>query len=92
MCGWSASKQRESEYSIEVCCVELTAVFKKVEDRYVGWIEELPGAITEGDTLAEAHENIIEAAQMVLEANHELSGSPMPAEISLKEKVSLVAV
>jgi predicted RNase H-like HicB family nuclease len=34
--------------------MELTAVFKKVPEGYIGWVEELPGANTQGKTLEEA--------------------------------------
>lgn len=42
--------------------------------------------------MAEAQENLIEAIQMTLEANHELNGTPIPAEFYFKKKVSLVTV
>ncbi len=51
---------------------ELHAVFRKVREGYVGFIEELPGANTQGDTLDEARVNLAEAAQLVLEANRAL--------------------
>jgi predicted RNase H-like HicB family nuclease len=69
--------------------MELTAVYRKVPEGYIAWVEELPGANTQGSTLAEAQENLIEAAQMVLETNHDLIGTPLPTEFSLREKVSL---
>ena len=71
--------------------MELTAVFKKVPEGYIAWVEELPGANTQGATLAEARENLIEAMVMAFEANHKLSGTPVPEEFSLKEKISLAA-
>jgi predicted RNase H-like HicB family nuclease len=51
----------------------LTAVFKKVPERYIAFVEELPGANTQGATLEEARENLREAVQLVLEANRELA-------------------
>ena len=71
--------------------MELTAIFKKVPEGYIAWVEELPGANTQGASLAEARENLIEAVMMAFEANHELSGAPVPEEFSLKEKISLAA-
>ena len=53
--------------------MELTAVFKEVDGIYIAYVEELPGANTQGATLAEARENLREAVQMVIEANRELS-------------------
>ena len=50
--------------------LKLTAVFQKVsEEGYIGFVEELPGANTQGATLAEARENLQEAVALVLEAN-----------------------
>lgn len=52
--------------------LQLTAVFQKVPEGYIGFVEELPGANTQGATLEEARENLQEAIAMVLEANREL--------------------
>ena len=51
---------------------EFTAVFKKVAEGYVGFVEELPGANTQGSTLEEARTNLREAVQLVIEANKAL--------------------
>ena len=51
----------------------LTAVFKKVPEGYIGFVEELPGANTQGETLEEARENLREAAELVVEANRALA-------------------
>ena len=50
--------------------MKFTAVFMAVPEGYIGFVEELPGANTQGDTLEEARENLQEAVQMVLDANH----------------------
>lgn len=48
--------------------VELTAVFLKApEGGYVAFVEELPGANTQGETLEEARDNLREAVELVLE-------------------------
>lgn len=52
---------------------QLTAVFEKSEYGYIGYIEELPGANTQGKTLAETRQNLIEAVALVLQANRELA-------------------
>lgn len=49
--------------------MQLTAVYLKVPEGYVGFVEELPGANTQGATLEEARINLQEAVQLVLEAN-----------------------
>ena len=52
---------------------EFTAVFRKVPEGYIGFVEELPGANTQGSTLEEARTNLEEAVALVLEANRLLS-------------------
>ena len=53
--------------------IPFTAVFHKTDDWWVAWVEELPGAHTQGKTLEEARENLKEAVSMILEANRERS-------------------
>lgn len=55
--------------------ITLTTVFQKVPEGYIGYVEELPGANTQGDTLEEARENLEEAIELVLEANRQLAES-----------------
>ena len=52
--------------------MELTAVFREVREGYVAWVEELPGANSQGATLEEARANLKEAVELILEANREL--------------------
>jgi predicted RNase H-like HicB family nuclease len=51
----------------------LTAVFQKVPEGYIAFVEELPGANTQGKTLTEARANLQEAVTLVLEANRFLA-------------------
>jgi predicted RNase H-like HicB family nuclease len=53
--------------------LEFTAVFQKVPEGYIGFVEELPGANTQGATLDEARYNLEEAIVLVLEANRLLA-------------------
>jgi predicted RNase H-like HicB family nuclease len=53
--------------------MQFTAVYMQVPEGYIAFIEELPGANTQGATLEEAKENLAEAATMVLQANRELA-------------------
>ncbi len=49
---------------------DFTAVFQEAEEGgYIAFVEELPGAITQGETLDEARENLAEAIRLILEAN-----------------------
>lgn len=51
----------------------LTAVYMKVPEGYVGFVEELPGANTQGATIEETRENLCEAVELVLAANRVLA-------------------
>ncbi len=53
--------------------IKLTAVFQEVPEGYIGFVEELPGANTQGATLEEARANLQEAIALVLEANRTLA-------------------
>lgn len=50
-----------------------TAVFEKVNEWYVGYVEELPGANTQGKTLEEARANLREATELILLTNREIA-------------------
>ena len=49
------------------------AVYEQHGKWWIAYVEELPGANTQGETLEEARENLKEAIQLVLEANRELA-------------------
>ena len=49
-----------------------TAVFEKVNNWYIGYVEELPGANTQGKTLDEVRSNLKEAISLILKSNKEL--------------------
>ena len=44
-----------------------------VPEGYIGFVAEIPGAHSQGETLDEVRENLREAVQLVLEANRELA-------------------
>jgi predicted RNase H-like HicB family nuclease len=65
-----------------------TAVFERAkEGGYVAFVEELPGAITEGETLEEARENLKEAIQLILEANRELALKDVDRDHIIRERI-----
>jgi predicted RNase H-like HicB family nuclease len=69
--------------------MELTAVYIQVPEGYIGFVEELPGANTQGDTLDEVRENLKEAVQLVLEANRELAERSLVGQKVSKEPFAL---
>jgi len=69
----------------------LTAVYIKVQEGYVAFIEELPGANTQGETVDEARENLNEAVALVLEANRVLCEQTLEGAAVIRETSVLPA-
>jgi predicted RNase H-like HicB family nuclease len=69
--------------------MKLTAVYMKVPEGYVAFVEQLPGANTQGDTLEEARANLQEAVTIVLEANRELSEQSLKSADVIREVLDL---
>ncbi len=70
---------------------KLTKVFQKVTEGYIGFVEELPGANTQGNTLEEVRVNLEEAIELVLEANRILAEEQLQGQEVIRESVSLSA-
>ena len=66
-----------------------TAVFEQHGDWWIGYVEELPGANTQGQTLDEARANLREAVQLVLEANRELARREAAGRDVVREELVL---
>lgn len=71
--------------------LNLTAVFLKVPEGYVGFVEELPGANTQGTTLEEARTNLEEAVALVLEANRVIAQESVHGEDVIREPLRISA-
>lgn len=71
--------------------VQFTAVFQNVPEGYIGFVEELPGANTQGATLAEARANLQEAVVLVLEANRALAEEQLSGADVIREPLKLSA-
>jgi predicted RNase H-like HicB family nuclease len=67
----------------------LNAVYLKVPEGYVGFVEELPGANTQGETLEEARENLREAVALVIEANRSLAEETAQGEDVIREPLRI---
>ena len=71
----------------------LTAVYQKAaEGGYIGFVEESPGAITQGETLEETRENLQEAIALVLEGNRILAEEALLGQEAIREPLLLQAV
>ncbi|MSO36550.1 MAG: type II toxin-antitoxin system HicB family antitoxin [Acidobacteria bacterium] len=71
--------------------LQFTAVFRKVPEGYIGFVEELPGANTQGATLEEARTNLQEAIELVLQANRELSAESATGGEVIREPIKVSA-
>jgi len=71
--------------------LKLTAVFQEAEEGgYIGFVEELPGVNTQGDSLEETKTNLLEALDMVLAAQRELSEVGLGNKKVIRESLELV--
>ena len=71
---------------------KLTVVFRKPKYGYIAYVEELPGVNTQGKTLKETKKNLIEAIQLVLEANRQMAEEEQTGVEVIKEQLGEVAV
>lgn len=73
--------------------LKLTAIYEEAEEGgYVGYIAELPGANTQGETLEETRENLKEAVELLLECYREEAANRInPSSKIKKEELFLKA-
>jgi len=70
-----------------------TAVFEEVPSSegggYCAYVEELPGANTQGETLEDARANLKEAIKLLLETRREMLGEEVGPHRIIREKISV---
>jgi len=71
--------------------MKLTAVFQKVPEGFIGFVEELPGANTQARTLEQARANLAEAVELVLDANRALAEESIKGKEVIREPLVLPA-
>tara|TARA_B100000959_G_scaffold276643_1_gene331692 strand:- start:504 stop:728 length:225 start_codon:yes stop_codon:yes gene_type:complete len=71
--------------------INLTAVFEKSPHGYIGYVEELPGANTQGETLDKTKSNLMEAVQLVLESNRQLAEEENKGKEIIKEPFGVLS-
>ena len=70
--------------------LKFTAIYEKADEGgYIGYVAELPGANTQGETLEETRENLKEAVSLLLEcyrdeAEKHLTDSSMKEDLILQ--------
>jgi predicted RNase H-like HicB family nuclease len=71
--------------------LQLTAVFRRVPEGYIAFVEELPGANSQGTTLEEARRNLREAVGLVLDANRTLTAEATAGAEVIRESLKITA-
>lgn len=66
-----------------------TGVFEKVEDWYIGYVQELPGANAQGKTLEEARENLREAIELILTSNRERAETELSGKDVIRQEIKV---
>ncbi len=71
--------------------LQCTAVFRRVPEGYIAFIEEFPGANTQGASLEEARTNLREAVALVVEANRVLAREDIGSGAVIRESLTVTA-
>ena len=70
--------------------MKLTAIFEPAkEGGYTCFVEEVPSAISQGETLDEAKANLMDALKLVLECQREIAEKDL-SPYALREPIDLI--
>ena len=69
----------------------LTAIYHKVREGYIGIVEEVPGANSQGETLEEVRANLREAVELIIDANRALAGEEIDGAEVIREPLKVTA-
>ncbi len=70
--------------------MKLTAIIEKSDDGwYVGQLEEMPAVLSQGKTIIELKENLLDALQLLLEANREATSINYADKNVVREQLSV---
>jgi predicted RNase H-like HicB family nuclease len=64
------------------------ATIEKRDKWYIGWVDAVPGAFSQGKTIKEVEENLKESIQLILESQRELKSQKTGGEI-LKRRIQV---
>jgi predicted RNase H-like HicB family nuclease len=70
--------------------IALTAVFEEVKGGFIGYVEELPGANTQGKTIEETKRNLKEAIGLVLESYRQINEEENKGKQVVKEPFGIL--
>ena len=66
---------------------KFTALIEKKGDWWIGFVEELPGANTQGRSESEIRENLKEAIKLVINANREIARRETKGKTVIREEI-----
>ncbi|HLQ88899.1 MAG TPA: type II toxin-antitoxin system HicB family antitoxin [Xanthobacteraceae bacterium] len=70
--------------------MKLTAIFEPAQEGgYTCFVEEVPAAISQGETLEEAKANLLDALKLVLECQREIAEKDLSPN-ALRESIDLI--
>ena len=71
--------------------MKFTAVIEKGENGwFVGQVEEMPAAISQGETIEELKENLLDALRLLLDTNKEITEKEYLGRTTIKEELELM--
>lgn len=71
--------------------MKFTAIIEQGEDGwYVGQIEEVPAAMSQGKSIDELKANLLDALKLVLDVNKELTEQEYLGKSVIKEELELI--
>ena len=71
--------------------MKFTALIEKGENGwFVGQIEEIPAAISQGETIEELKDNLLDALKLVLGTNKELTEKEYLGKPYIREELELI--
>jgi predicted RNase H-like HicB family nuclease len=70
--------------------LQFTAIYQPVPEGFIGFVEELPGANTQGDTLEETRRNLHEAVALILAVNREAAQAAAPGDV-IREPLTIAS-
>ncbi len=66
---------------------KFTVLIEKKGDWWIGFVEELPGANTQGRSESEIRENLKEAIKLVINANREIARRETKGKTVIREEI-----
>lgn len=71
--------------------MKFTAIIEQGENGwYVGQVEELPAAMSQGKTIDELKENLLDALKLLLDTNKEITEKEYLGKTTIKEELELI--